>query len=227
MSSDSFYHLQPWGKSLFWFIFLNSVLLPLLMLQPALTPALCSIRWHQMSCIEISDFRFRSHLYCFPMIFACLGLPVCPSTPAIQPLLYRVKPKGSHGPVGVTSQISQQPENSPLFYSTWAIACCWDPIPVSIHSPRLSKTSQLLACTFAQMLMALCRQSRCVNWEQLALCTHMRSQKGEGMLTMCKAVPSVKPPQHHLLVTRESFCSKTNKLETKAGTKLSFCLHLL
>lgn len=26
MSSDSFYHLQPWGKSSFWFIFLNCII---------------------------------------------------------------------------------------------------------------------------------------------------------------------------------------------------------
>lgn len=92
MSSDSFYHLQSWGKSSFWFIFRNSVLLPLLMLQPALTTAQCYIRQCQISCIEVSDFRFNSYPYCISVIFAFIGLPVCPCSPrtATQPLFHRV-----------------------------------------------------------------------------------------------------------------------------------------
>lgn len=63
-----------------------------------------------MSCIEISDLRFRSYLYCISMIFAFLGLPACPSTPstAVQPLCHRVTaqrepwPRGTH-PTGFSA----------------------------------------------------------------------------------------------------------------------------
>lgn len=123
---------------LFWFIFPNSALLPLLMLQPALTPALCSIRQHQMSCVEISDLRFRSHLYCISMIFAFLGLPACPSTPstAIQPLRHRVT--AQRGP-----QISQQLERGPPIYSMWTIAHCGHPVLVSTCTKARQSESDL------------------------------------------------------------------------------------
>lgn len=62
------------------------------MLQPALTPAQCYISQCQISCIEVSDLRFNSYLYCISMIFAFLRLPVCPCSPSTttQSLLHRV-----------------------------------------------------------------------------------------------------------------------------------------
>lgn len=128
------------------------------MLQPALTPARCSIRRHQMSCTEISDSRFRSHLNYVSMIFAFLGLSACFSTPstAIQPLLHRVTAQRELWPRG---SLPTPPEHGLPSCSRWGLDTAGIPYHSAHIKARLSQPG--VSLDLCPVLMALYRHSSC------------------------------------------------------------------
>lgn len=162
------------------------------MLQPALTPAQCYIRQCQISCIEVSDLRFNSYLYCISMIFAFLRLPVCPCSPSTttQPLLHRVAAQREpwESPTDFSAAWAWATHLHTVGRSTLPAPCPGQhtqsrsahPVPVSAHQGGAK--FWLSASTFGQMLTAL--ELMCVLKASCSLYPHAHAERGQNASNM-------------------------------------------
>lgn len=131
-------------------------------------------------------------------------------------------PKGSHGSHPQTSLL---PEHEPPIYIPWAVAHCWHPVPVSTPGPgqRTPRRSKALAVSLYLRPDAHGPGADvCIKSNLLSVPTCSR-RKG----TECQQHARQSLLSSFCSITQGKTCSKTEKLKNKAGTKLSFCLHLL